>query len=117
LLLSRGLRWLEDERWYVGSTRKFDAHSRLFVRLKVVLCQLLAKLSGFDTYHGVISRVVADRAPEHLSSDHPLSQAIDVAFQSVPNDEVEKILGPFTSRECTTRYDFLEMAANQTDLL
>ena len=100
--LGRRLRCIKDEPWHVRSARKLDAHRVIFVGLKVILRQLLANFSSFYADHGVISRVVADRAAEHLSPDHPLSQAIDVAFQGMVNDQVEKILGTFASRERVT---------------
>jgi hypothetical protein len=89
----------------------------LVVGLEVILCELLANFSCLYSDDGVISGVVADGTTKHLGPDHALSQAIDVAFQSVVNDQMEKILGTFASRERVTRYDFLEMVANQTLLL
>ena len=73
--------------------------------LEVVLGELLAKLRGFYADYGIIPGVVADRASEHFGPDHPLSQAIHLAYQSVLNNEVEKILGPFASGKCVACYD------------
>jgi hypothetical protein len=64
---------------------------------RVVLYQLLANLTGFDADHGIISRVVIDRTTKHFGTDHPFSQGIDLAFQSMSNHQLKEILGAKTS--------------------
>jgi hypothetical protein len=101
--------WREVKPGHIGSARKFDADCRFPFRFKVVLGQLLANFCGFDADHGIVRCVVIYRAPEHLGPNHPLSQAIELACQSMSYDQLEKVLGTFASRERMTRRHLFEV--------
>ena len=93
----------EVELRHIVTARKFDTDGVLSFGFSVVLYQLLANFPGFDADHRIVSRIVIDRAPEHLGPNHPLSQGIDLAFQSMFNDQLEKILGSLAARKRRTR--------------
>jgi hypothetical protein len=96
---------------------KLDPDGVFFLRPSVVLRQLSAHFAGFDADHGVVSRVVVDRAAEHLGPNHALAQGIDLAFQGMSNDELKEILGAFAPRERLAGEDFFEVTAHQNDSL
>ncbi len=88
---------LEVEVGYIGAAGKFNADGWFPFRFNVILRELLAQFGGFDAHYRVVSRVVTDRSPEHLGSDHPLAQLVEVLGKSVSYDQLEKILGSFTT--------------------
>ena len=94
---------LEDEPRHVRSAWKLNANRRFSVCFKVVLGQPLSNFRGFDADHRIASRVVIDRASEHLGSNHPLAQAIEIPCQGMLNDQMKEVLGALASREGVAR--------------
>jgi hypothetical protein len=90
---------------------------RLFIRFKVVLGQLLSNFGGFHPHNGVVGRIVTDRAPKHLGANHPLSQGINLSFQSMPNDQLKKILGAPAAGECVACEHLFKLKAHQNNAL
>jgi hypothetical protein len=108
---------LKDEPGNIRSARNFNPDRRLATCFEIILCQFSAKIGGLDADYGVVSRVVPNRAAEHLCPDHSFPKTIDFALQGVFDDQVEKILGAFATREGVTPDQLFEVLANQSDLL
>ena len=86
------------------------------LRFNIVLCQFFPDFSGLDADHGITSRVVAYRTPEHLSANHPLAQAIEFTVERMSDDQAKKILGAPAARECVAGKYLVEVMVHQIDM-
>jgi hypothetical protein len=100
------------EPWHIAPGRKFDADYRRFYEVPIVLRQLFANFSRFDTDYWIIRRVVAHRPTEHFGPYHPLAQAIESACNRVFYDQSKEILSPPAAGKHGTRKHSFEMIAH-----
>lgn len=77
------------------------------------MVEFFTDLGGFDAHDGVVCGVVAGRAAEHFNADLALAEAVELAGQSVLDDEAEEILGAAAGSEAFAGEDFGEMAADR----
>ena len=83
----------------------------------VELGELFADFGGSDTDDGVASCVVADGAAEHLSADHALAEAVEIAFEGVGDDETQEILGALAAGEGMALEHLVQVCAHGLNLL
>jgi hypothetical protein len=92
-------------------------HQRGLGRFLVVLGQLSPDFRRLNPDHRIVGGVVVDPSAEHFGPDYALAQVIQAAGQRVFHDQLEKVLGSFTTRERLAREHILKMIAHQTELL
>ena len=78
----------------------------------VILGQAFAHLACSHANDAVVRQVRAHAAAEHLGSEHPLLQTLEVAVEGLRHHELHEFLASLAAPECRARQNTLELQTN-----